>query len=294
MIERFERFRLLKDFTTFGVGGPADYFIVVEEISILQSVLRFCQEQQKPYFILGKGSNVLFDDRGFAGVVIANRISFLNQPAENVWHVGAGYSFSLLGSQTARQGYSGLEFASGIPGSVGGAVYMNAGANGKETSHSLVSVDFINPDGTWTCIPKEELSFGYRFSSFQKKEGVIVGATFCLTPSSEARQTQLNIIDYRKKTQPYRAKSAGCVFRNPSGAHAGALIEQCGLKGKSFGRAQVSTVHANFVVNQDDASSTDILHIIEWIRQEVKGQTGFDLETEIRYVPYRPLKDETL
>ncbi len=290
LMEQFERHRLLKDVTTFGIGGPADYFIEVHAIPAMQSVLRFCKIHQLPYFILGKGSNVLFDDRGFAGLVIANRIHFLNKLEENIWHVGAGYSFSLLGSQTARQGWTGLEFASGIPGSVGGAVYMNAGANGCETCQTLISVDFVDSNGELFCLPKEELSFGYRFSSFQQRKGAIVGANFRMTKTPEARQKQLDIINYRKKTQPYDAKSAGCVFRNPSCAHAGALIDQSGLKGKTLGGAQVSTLHANFVINTGHATSADILNLIEYIRHEVKACTGFHLENEIRCIPYCPAK----
>jgi UDP-N-acetylmuramate dehydrogenase len=292
MLEQFERQRSLKNLTTFGIGGPADYFIEVHDISTMQALLLFCTQHQLPYFILGKGSNSLFDDRGFAGVVIANRIHFLDKPSEEKWHVGAGYSFSLLGSQTARQGWAGLEFASGIPGSVGGAVFMNAGANGCETCQTLVSIDFVTAEGKLLCLSKETLSFGYRFSSFQQMDGAIVGATFCLTKSSEARQKQLDIIQYRKKTQPYDAKSAGCVFRNPSCAHAGALIEQSGLKGKTFGGAQVSSLHANFVINTGNASSTDILNLIEIIRQEVKESTGFELEPEVRCIPYYLIESE--
>lgn len=282
--DRFERHHLLKDITTFGIGGPAQYFIEAHDIPTLQKAIRHCKQQCIPYYILGKGSNVLFDDRGFAGLVVANRIQFLEKPNEHTWHVGAGYSFSLLGSQTARQGWGGLEFASGIPGSVGGAVYMNAGANGSETCQTLVSVDYVTPDGELLCIPKEELSFGYRFSSFQKKKGAIAGATFCLAPSPEARQKQLSIIDYRKKTQPYDAKSAGCVFRNPECGHAGALIDQSGLKGKTIGGAQVSTLHANFLINTGTATSADILKLIEYVQQEVKDKQGFDLEHEVRCV----------
>jgi UDP-N-acetylmuramate dehydrogenase len=285
-MEQFERHRLLKDLTTFGIGGPADYFIEVHDISTMQSILRLCKNHQLPYFILGKGSNLLFDDRGFAGVVIANRIHFINKLEENTWHVGAGYSFSLLGSQTARQGWTGLEFASGIPGSVGGAVYMNAGANDSETCQNLISVDFIDSNGELSCLPKEELSFGYRFSSFQQRKGAIVGATFRLKKASEARQRQMEIIQYRKKTQPYDAKSAGCVFRNPSCAHAGALIDQSGLKGKTLGDAQISTLHANFIINKGNATSAEILNLIEYIRHEVKARTGFDLELEVHCVPY--------
>lgn len=291
-MKTFERNRLLKDLTTFGIGGLAEYFIEIHDIPTMQEVLLFCKEQQLPYFILGKGSNLLFDDRGFAGVVIANRIQFFNKIEETIWHVGAGYSFSLLGSQTARQGLAGLEFASGIPGSVGGAVYMNAGANGSETCQTLISVDFVTADGQLHCLPKEELIFGYRSSPFQQKNGAIVGATFCLTKSAEARQKQLEIIQYRKKTQPYDAKSAGCIFRNPSCAPAGALIDKSGLKGRTIGGAQVSTLHANFLINTGSASSTEILNLIEHIQQEVKAATGFDLEQEVRYIPYCPIKPE--
>lgn len=286
--EQLEQQRSLKDLTTFGIGGPAHYFIEVQDIPTMQLLLPFCQQHQLPFFILGKGSNSLFDDRGFAGVVIANRISFLHKLAEDTWHVGAGYSFSLLGSQTARQGWSGLEFASGIPGSVGGAVYMNAGANGGETCQSLISVDFVTPDGEFHCLPKEQLTFSYRFSSFQQSPGVIVGATFRLKKMPEARQKQLDIIDYRKKTQPYNAKSAGCVFRNPTQMSAGALIDQSGLKGKMIGGAQVSLLHANFVINTGQASTADVLQLLDLIKQEVKERTGIDLESEVRYIPYHP------
>jgi len=289
---QIEKGRRLDNLTTYGIGGPADYFIEVQDIPSLQSALLYCKEMNIPYFMLGKGSNTLFDDRGFAGLVIANRIQFMEHPEENLWHVGAGYSFSLLGSQTARKGMSGLEFASGIPGSVGGAVYMNAGANGSETCDHLISVDFVTPDGELICIPKHELEFSYRFSSFQKSKGAIAGATFSLCPSKEARQKQLSIIDYRKKTQPYDAKSAGCIFRNPSCGHAGALIEKSGLKGASIGGAQVSTLHANFLINANSASSKDILNLIDYVQKKVKSQTGHHLEHEVRCVPYECSREE--
>lgn len=276
----------LKDYNTFGIGGPATQFIEAHDLSTLQEILRYCKENSLRYYVLGKGSNVLFDDRGFDGLVIANRIQFCEKIDDQKWHVGAGYSFSLLGSQTARQGFSGLEFASGIPGSVGGAVYMNAGANGSETCQNLVSVDYVTPEGEWCCLPAHELQFSYRFSSFQQMKGVIAGATFLLTPSGEARQKQLSIIEYRKKTQPYNAKSAGCVFRNPDCHHAGALIEQSGLKGKTIGGAQVSTLHANFLINAESASSKDILHLIKYIQEEVRAKKGVELEHEVRCVPY--------
>jgi UDP-N-acetylmuramate dehydrogenase len=275
----------LKNLTTFGIGGDAAYFIEITDVAAMQMVLPYCQQRNLLFFILGKGSNVLFDDRGFSGVVIANRINFIDQLSENIWHVGAGYSFSLLGTQTARQGFSGLEFASGIPGSVGGAVYMNAGANGSETCQTLVSVDFVTPEGQWLCLSKDDLHFGYRYSSFQDKVGAIVGATFQLTPSPEAREKQLKIIKYRKKTQPYNSKSAGCIFRNPPLGYAGALIEQSGLKGCSIGEAQVSTLHANFIINQAGASAADVIQLVTFVQRTVEAQTGVMLESEVRFVP---------
>ncbi len=286
----FQSNRLLKDFTTFGIGGPAKHFVEVRTLSAMQQVLHYCHQNKLPFFILGKGSNSLFDDRGFNGVVIANRIDFLEKIQPDQWYVGAGYSFSLLGSQTARQGLSGLEFASGIPASVGGAVYMNAGANGRETAESLISVEFVNSQGELIHFNRSDLYFHYRTSPFQKLPGAIVSATFQLTPSETAREKQLAIIDYRKKTQPYKAKSAGCVFRNPDCGHAGALIDQAGLKGKAIGDAEVSTVHANFVINRGMASSQDILALIHHIQIEVKARTGVELESEVRCIAYEPSK----
>lgn len=288
-LRQLECNRSLKELSTLGIGGPAKYYIEVHDIATMQETLILCLRHKLPYFILGKGSNTLFDDQGFAGVVIANRIQFLNKIGEETWHVGAGYSFSLLGSQTSREGLAGLEFASGIPASVGGAIYMNAGANGSDTSQTLLSVDYVTNEGELLTLSNKELHFSYRFSSFQERKGAIVGATFKLTQSSSARQKQLDIIRYRKKTQPYGSKSAGCIFRNPSCAHAGALIEQCNLKGEKIGGAEVSTLHANFLINADEATSSDILNLISHVKLKVKEKTGFDLEHEIRYIPHIPI-----
>lgn len=284
-MNRFEKEKPLHPLTTIGIGGKALYFIEVRTIADMQSLLQYCKESRLPFFILGKGSNLIFDDKGFNGLVIGNRISFVENPYEGCWHVGAGYSFSLLGTQTARLGWTGLEFASGIPGSVGGAVFMNAGANGVETCDTLFSVEFVHEDGSYQLLHKEELSFSYRFSSFQQKKGAIVGATFQLNQSSEARQKQKDLIHYRRKTQPYGEKSAGCIFRNPSCANAGAIIDKCGLKGKSVGGAIVSDMHANFIVNQGGATSKDIVNLIDLIVQEVKLQSGLDLHPEVRFIP---------
>lgn len=278
----------LKDFCTYGIGGPARYFLEIRTNQEMQAAIAFCLSRNIPYFILGKGSNTLFDDRGYAGCILLNKIDFFEQLSPGIFHVGAGYSFSLLGVQTARQGWAGLEFASGIPGSVGGAVYMNAGANGHETCEHLHTVDFLNEAGHLEMIPKHELSFSYRYSSFQKKKGAIVGATFVLEADRLARKKQIDIVNYRIKTQPYGDKSAGCVFVNPQQGHAGALIEQCGLKGFSIGGASVSTLHGNFLINANHASCQDMLNLIHHIKVKIKKDTGIELEAEVRYIPYHP------
>lgn len=283
---KIQKNKQLSKVCTFGVGGPARYFFEVDTVEEAKSALAWAQENQLRVHVLGKGSNTLFDDRGFNGIVILNKIDFFEETLPGCFHVGAGYSFSLLGGQTARQGWSGLEFASGIPGSVGGAVYMNAGANGSETARVLVSVDFISVDCCLRVIPIEELAFGYRTSPFQKMRGLITGATFRLTHESKARERQLEIIEYRKKTQPYSDKSAGCVFRNPKEGSAGNLIDKTGLKGLSVGGAKVSEKHANFIVNTGNATSQEILALMSLVQQKVKKQTTLDLESEIRWIPY--------
>lgn len=285
-LSQLQPHKLLKDLSTFGIGGPARFFYEASNCQGMQEVLSFCHKEKLPFLIVGKGSNCLFDDRGFDGVVILNKIGFCKMEGMQV-QVGAGYSFSLLGVQTARKGLSGLEFASGIPASVGGAIYMNAGASLQETSTCLQSVDFVNEKGELEHYEKSELEFGYRTSSFQKKKGAIVGACFILTTLEEARKKQLAIVEYRTQTQPYGDKSAGCVFRNPKVSTAGALIERSGLKGHSIGGAQVSTLHANFIVNTGDATAKDVLALAKHIRETVNQKMGIELEMEIRCIPYQ-------
>lgn len=276
----------LKDFCTYAIGGPARYFLEVHTIAEMQEAIAFCSSKNLPYFVLGKGSNTLFDDRGFYGCVLLNKINFFEQPAPGTFHAGGGYSFSLLGIQTARQGWGGLEFASGIPGSVGGAIYMNAGANGHETCEHLHTVDYIDKTGHLATFSKQDLHFAYRHSSFQESKGAIVGATFLLHPDQEARKKQIDIVNYRIKTQPYNDKSAGCVFRNHHCQHAGALIDKCGLKGFTIGGAAVSTLHANFLINANQATCQNMLDLINYIQVKVKNEAGVDLKNEVCYIPY--------
>ena len=276
--------RFLSEFSTFGIGGPIRFFFQASAIAEMIQALAWAKSEGLPFLILGKGSNCLFNDSGFDGLAILNKIDFIEWGNRQV-QVGSGYSFSLLGVQTARKGWSGLEFASGIPATVGGALYMNAGANGKETSDTLDSLRFLSPDGKVTNFKREELSFSYRTSPFQKMEGVILDATFILNDDPEARQSQLKIIDYRLKTQPWKEKSAGCVFRNPgNGISAGALIEQAGLKGQKVGGAKVSEMHANFIVNTGDATASDVRRLIEIVQTKVKNTSGIELECEVRII----------
>ncbi len=277
--------KLLSTLSTFGIGGPARFFAQAQDKEALQEMLAYAHKVGMPVHIVGKGSNSLFDDRGFNGLVILNRIDFLEH-TDHVFRVGSGYSFARLGGVTARLGWSGLEFASGIPATVGGAVYMNAGANGKETADTLVEVGFVTEKGEFLVFQKEELYFGYRASSFQKWKGAIVEALFHLRPSEQAKADQKEILDYRLKTQPYGEKSAGCAFRNPEGDSAGRLIEASGLKGVKKGGATVSATHANFIVNEGEAKARDVLDLIAEIKETIYREKGIVLEEEIRYIPY--------
>jgi UDP-N-acetylmuramate dehydrogenase len=273
---QLQKNRNLSEFSTFGIGGPIALFTEVSTLEEMEEAFQI----DLPKLVIGKGSNSLFSDEGFSGLVILNKISFCNWSL-NAVTVGSGYSFSLLGVQSARKQLSGLEFASGIPATVGGAVFMNAGASGKETCESLKSVLYFDGKMRKEFLRKD-LEFSYRHSPFQKMNGVILSATFSLTPLSSARQKQLEIIDYRMRTQPLKDMSAGCVFRNPLGGSAGALIDRCGLKGVKVGGAKVSEIHANFIVNAEKATANDVKKLIRLVQEKVFEQTGVLLETEIR------------
>ncbi len=286
MTLRIQEFVSLRELTTLGVGGSARYFAIVENKQGLQEALHFSKMRNLAFFVIGKGSNILLDEGVFPGLVILNKIEFLEEKKPGLFFAGGGYSFSLLGTKTARAGYSGLEFAAGIPGSVGGAVFMNAGAAGKEVADTLVAVEVMDALGNVREIPRKDLKFSYRTSPFQQTNEIVCNATFSLQKRSEARGEQVDLITYRKKTQPYGDKSAGCFFRNPECAHAGALIEKAGLKGFQIGGAKVSELHANFIVNVGGATTHDILSLKERVQKEVYRTTGQKLEVEVRYISF--------
>jgi UDP-N-acetylmuramate dehydrogenase len=276
----------LAPFSTFGIGGNAKYYIRVSERKDVEKAFDFVRQERCPFFILGKGSNILFDDRGFDGLVIHNCLNHFAIKGHMVT-AGSGYSFALLGTKAARIGLSGLEFAVGIPGSVGGAVFMNAGANGMEVKDHLHMVRFLHVEGHQTEKKIEDLFFSYRTSPFQEMKGAIIEATFCLKENHMARQKQVAIANARKESQPLWEKSAGCVFRNISQQSSGALIEKCGLKGKRVGGAEVSTLHANFIVNKGNATAKDVKDLIAIVQKTIEEKTGIILQREIRFLPYQ-------
>lgn len=271
----------LSRYTTFGIGGPARYLVEVTTIDELQNILAFAHRESVPTLVIGKGSNLLLSDSGFEGIAILNKIVTYTREGLLI-SVGGGYSFSLLGKRTARENLSGLEFAAGIPATVGGAIYMNAGIGSEQTCDPLIEVTYVSEAGQIEVYPKEALSFSYRTSPFQKMRGVIAGARFQLSVSIEARKKVQELTTRRLATQPYKEKSAGCVFRNPPGGlSAGALIDQCGLKGVKRGGAEVSAVHANFIINRAGASANDVLELAAYIQDQVKRKTGITLEKEL-------------
>jgi UDP-N-acetylmuramate dehydrogenase len=275
----------LKNYSTYGIGGPASEFVEARTKADLISFLLDAKILNKKIIVIGKGSNCLFDDRGFNGLVIVNKIQEIEWKEDSVV-VGSGYSFSYLGIQMSRKGFTGLEFASGIPGSIGGAVYMNAGASLSETKDKLLEVEFLHDSGEVRVYKKDEIEFSYRMSSFQKMKGAILSATFQLIPSSDAKEKQEKLLNHKIATQPYNEKSCGCVFRNPIGDSAGRIIESLGLKGLTQGGAKISEKHANYIVNTNCASSEDVLALIRYVQLKALQISGLYLETEVKCIPY--------
>lgn len=282
-MDQCEQGILLSTLSTFEIGGPARFVFKAKSISNVQEAFAWANGEGCPVFVVGHGSNCLFSDSGFAGLVIVNRIEAWHQE-DRLFHVGGGHGFAAFGVRVANEGWGGVEFAAGIPGTVGGAVVMNAGACGQQVADTLHYVDWVEMDGQFKRFAKEEIGLGYRHSAFQGKRGAIVAAGFLLNRSEEAKQRQKAMIKERVGTQPVKEKSAGCVFKNPPGASAGRLIEEAGLKGYKIGGAEVSTVHANFIVNRGGAKACEVCELIAFIQQEVAKRSGYTLETEVKVI----------
>ena len=278
----------LASYTTMKVGGAADIFIEPNSIESLEKVIKILNEDKIPYLVIGRGSNLLISDLGIEGAVIrlGNEINELEIDGTTVT-VGAGYSLVALSTLISRKGLSGLEFASGIPGSVGGSVYMNAGAHGSEMKNVVKKVLILLEDGTLKWFTNEEMKFSYRTSVLQKEvKGIIVKVVFELTEGNKEEITaqMQNNKDYRKKTQPYNMPCSGSVFRNPLPQYAGRLIEEANLKGYSIGGAQISPMHANFIVNTGNAKAQDILDLIQFIQNKIYSLYNINLHTEVEII----------
>lgn len=275
--------------TSFKIGGPAELFVTVSSMNQLKILLSAVKEYDLPLMLVGNGSNLLVRDEGIAGITAKLEGDFCKAELtdELTLRCGAGASLSTLCHAALKNSLTGLEFAWGIPGSVGGAAFMNAGAYGGEMKDVIAQCEYITADGETGVISGEECEFGYRESIFQKKRLYVTAVTVRLEKgcATDIRQTMDDIMERRKSKQPLELPSAGSVFKRPVGYFAGGLIEQCGLKGASVGGAQVSVKHAGFIVNTGGATCQNVLDLIAHIQKTVKAETGVDLECEVRAIP---------
>ena len=282
-----EREVSMKNYTSFKVGGPAELFLSPEDAGQTAKLVRFCEKEEIPVFVLGKGSNLLVSDRGIKGAVIyTGKQCGISMTDENTVRAQSGASLAQLCTFALENSLSGLEFAYGIPGTVGGAVFMNAGAYGGEMKDVLLNSEYVSTDGTFGELDNEAMELSYRHSAYENSNLVITAASVRLAPAdrNEIKSTMNDILARRKEKQPLEYPSAGSTFKRPEGNFAGALIEQCGLKGVSVGGAQVSEKHAGFIINHGGATAADILSLIKHVQARVKAQTGVSLETEIRLI----------
>ncbi|EXX91694.1 UDP-N-acetylenolpyruvoylglucosamine reductase [Paenibacillus darwinianus] len=281
---------LLADYTTWKIGGPADVLIVPSGKQELLSAVRLLQASGVPWTNLGRGSNMLVSDKGIRGVVI--------KPGEGLDYArfegnraiaGAAFSFIKLSVLAGKEGLTGLEFAGGIPGSVGGAVYMNAGAHGADVSRIFHSADIVLETGELVRFGRDDMAFSYRHSVLHETPGVVVEATFELAPGDrkEIAAAMASYKDRRLRTQPLQMACAGSVFRNPTGDYAARLIQEAGLKGYRVGGAEISEQHANFIVNTGQATANDVLTLMDHMQCTVKATFGVDLVPEVLVVGER-------
>ena len=277
----------LSKHTTFRIGGNADMFVSVNDIAQLNAVVTACNENDIPMFIIGNGSNLLVSDEGMRSVVVVLDGEFKDiSLGENTITCGAGAILSKLCTFALSNSLKGLEFAYGIPGTVGGAAYMNAGAYGGEMKDVVKSVTHITRKGEIVTLPLSELDLAYRHSIYKTTDDIIISVTFELETgdADEIKEKMNDFMTRRKTKQPLEYPSAGSVFKRPEGNFAGTLIEQCGLKGKTIGGAQVSEKHAGFIINIGDATCDDVLNLISFVQDTVKEQTGYYLEREIIHI----------
>ena len=270
--------------THFGIGGEATAYIEVSTMSELAALARFHKQWDVPVAIIGRGSNLLVSDTGFKGISIrlVGALAKLEING-NVISVGAGLSLPRLSKTMSRHGLSGVEFALGIPGSVGGALIMNAGAWGSSFGDVVKNVTVMDNTGKLITLTHDEAHFEYRHSGLDAYF-CVTGATLELEPGNADAITAQMQAFYKQKveTQPFAEENAGCMFKNPPGDSAGRLIDISGLKGYRIGGAEVSTVHGNFILNIDNATAEDILKLVAYIQNQVREKTGVSLQTEVK------------
>jgi len=282
---RYSRNASLKKHTSFRIGGLADYFCTPKDIEELREALNFAKENKLHISILGAGTNLLVRDHGFRGLVIklAGGLNWIKLKEGRV-QVGSGVLLPRLVRSLLSKRLTGLEFLAGIPGSVGGAVVMNAGAWGKEIAKYIDYVTVLDLSGKEQVLKKKKLGFGYRKSKLQDGKQIVVEVVFKLRKSKK-REIEKKIHEYltkRKISQPLGSPNCGSVFKNPKGDYAGRLIEAAGCKGLRMGDAQVSAKHANFIVNLGEAKAKDVIKLMTIIQQSVKNKSRIQLEPEIK------------
>lgn len=277
----------MKHHTSFKIGGPADLLVTPASTEELSRILKYCNKENVPVFVMGNGTNLLVTDKGIRGVVIKIFDNLKGCTVkDNIIEAYGGTLLSSVSKTALKHELTGLEFASGIPGTIGGAVAMNAGAYGGEMKDVVIETEYMDRNGDIRLIKGEEHEFGYRTSFIQKHHGIVLKSVLKLRAGckQEIENLMEDLTCRRRDKQPLEMPSAGSVFKRPVGYFAGKLIEDCGLRGYSIGGAQVSTKHCGFIVNNGNADSKDVLALVKFIQERVKDQFGVELQTEIRIV----------
>ena len=277
----------MKRHTTFRIGGPAEVFVMPENLEEVQRILEICRTEDLPYFILGNGSNLLVSDRGYRGVVIQMDRNFGEVKVEGTEiHASAGALLSTIAVAARRASLTGFEFAGGIPGTLGGAVVMNAGAYGGEMKDVLRKVMVMDQSGKVFEIPAEELQMGYRTSIIKTAGYIVLGAVLSLKEGNleEIKMLTRKLSEQRTSKQPLEYPSAGSTFKRPEGYFAGKLIMDSGLRGYRVGGAQVSEKHCGFVINTGDATAEDVCGLMKHVTETVYAKFGVTLEPEVKFL----------
>lgn len=277
----------MRKYTSFKIGGPAALLLTPKTTAQLIESVTACNRSGLAYYIVGKGSNLLVSDDGISGVVIVTTALDSIEISGKTIRCGAGVTLKQLCEAAQQASLTGLEFAYGIPGTAGGALFMNAGAYGGEMRDVVTSAIYLDEKNLQTQIMAEQMQLEYRSSIFQHKPWII---TEIIVQLAEGNATEIHarmqeIITKRREKQPLQYPSAGSMFKRPPGHYAGALIEQCGLRGKQIGGAQVSEKHCGFIVNRGGASEQDVTQLIAFVQETIKKQTGVLLEPEVKRIP---------